>query len=100
MRLGACIDVEATLPARTAFLLHDYAYVQQTPELLIAQLERLKERQGSATVAEWQALVREHKWSALIQALLQRHYDPHYRQSQHLNYQGPRVCEPVQVSCW
>ena len=98
MRLGACIDVEATLPARTAFLLHDYAYVQQTPELLIAQLERLKERQGSATVAEWQALVREHKWSALIQALLQRHYDPHYRQSQHLNYQGPRVCEPVQVS--
>ncbi|MDO5653678.1 MAG: tRNA 2-selenouridine(34) synthase MnmH [Brachymonas sp.] len=98
MRGGACIDLEASPSVRAEFLLRDYAYLMQDPANLLTKLQRLKERQGGETVAHWQALVQQEQWPMLVQALLEKHYDPLYRQSQHQNYQGTRLCPPMQVA--
>lgn len=97
MYAGDCIDLEVPRAVRASFLLRDYDYLLQDPEKLLAMLARLKERQGGETIARWQALVHQQQWPALVQELLEKHYDPLYHQSQHLNYQGPRSHAPFAV---
>ena len=97
MRTGSCIDLEAPRAVRASFLLRDYAYLLQDPTKLLEMLARLKERQGGETIAHWQALVHQQQWPELVQELLEKHYDPLYHQSQHLNFQGARSHAPLAV---
>ncbi|HET7775731.1 MAG TPA: tRNA 2-selenouridine(34) synthase MnmH [Azospira sp.] len=94
VRAGECLEVEASLAARVEFLLRDYDYFLRDPEWLVSRLENLKELQGRETVSHWQALAREGVWPLLVQELLEKHYDPHYRRSQGQNYQGRRSHAP------
>ena len=94
IRGGECLEVAVTQEARVAFLLRDYDYFLKDPAWLIERLESLKALQGRETVAHWQALAQQGDWAALVQELLEKHYDPHYRRSQGQNYQGRRLHAP------
>ncbi|GBG03491.1 tRNA 2-selenouridine synthase [Azospira sp. I13] len=94
IRGGECLEVAATQEARVAFLLRDYDYFLNDPAWLIERLESLKALQGRENVAHWQALAQQGDWATLVQALLEKHYDPHYHRSQGQNYQGRRPHSP------
>ena len=86
MRAGPCLRIEATLPARVAFLIGDYDYFLADPASLKEKLVCLRELQSGETLAHWNALIDGNDWPALVTELLEKHYDPLYRRSQGKNY--------------
>lgn len=74
------LSVQASLPARVDFLLRDYAYWFDDPQLY-AHLERLKLHCGQERVARWQALASQKDFATLVQELLTDHYDLFYSRS-------------------
>ncbi|MDT3735437.1 MAG: tRNA 2-selenouridine(34) synthase MnmH [Denitratisoma sp.] len=86
MRAGPCLRLEATLPARVAFLIGDYDYFLADPASLKEKLACLRELQSGETLAQWNALIDARDWPALVGELLEKHYDPLYKRSQGRNY--------------
>ena len=101
IRHGECLQVEATLDARVAFLLGDYDYFLTMPALLGERLDALKHLQSRETLARWHDLVQTGEWPTLVRELLEQHYDPLYRRSQSQNftgYQHPQVFPSADLS--
>ncbi|NWG31356.1 MAG: tRNA 2-selenouridine(34) synthase MnmH [Rhodocyclaceae bacterium] len=86
MRAAPCLKIEACRAARADFLLSDYAYFLERPEWLAAQLQHLRGLQSHETLARWQALIDAGEFRALVEDLLEKHYDPLYERSQEKNY--------------
>ncbi|GAB4089899.1 tRNA 2-selenouridine(34) synthase MnmH [Hydrogenophaga soli] len=86
MRASPCMDLQLPDPERVALLLEDYAHFVADPELFCERLAVLTEHRGRATVAEWQALVRQGRSADVVQKLLELHYDPAYHQSMLRNF--------------
>lgn len=90
IRHGECLNVEATLDARVAFLLKDYDYFLTLPDLLLERLEGIRNLHSRETFTRWHQLVRTADWSTLVRELLDRHYDALYRRSQNAHFTGFR----------
>ena len=90
IRQGERLDIEASLTARVDFLLTDYDYFLQMPDLLLQCLDRLKAMHSHETLARWQKQVRSAEWSSLVRELLEQHYDALYRRSQGIHFLGHR----------
>ncbi len=88
MRGAPCIEVEATAEARLAYLLRDYAYLGDDVAALSQQLDRLRELQGNACVARWQAWAQQQALAPLFAELMELHYDPQYERSQARHFHG------------
>jgi len=88
IRAGACFNVEATVEARVAFLLGDYDYFLQTPDLLGERLASLKAMHSRETMERWQQMIAGAEWPGLVRELLELHYDPLYHRSQDRNFAG------------
>lgn len=86
MRAAPCLRIEACRRARAEFLLRDYDYFLSRPQWLSAQLANLRGLQSGETLAHWNALIAERDFPALVDGLLERHYDPLYQRSQDKNY--------------
>lgn len=86
MRQSPCLTLEASLPARVAYLLQDYAYFLNNPALLLPKLDAMKELRGGDTVARWKEMAQSGHWAPLVEELLASHYDPLYCRSQDRNY--------------
>ena len=90
IRHGECLNIEATLDARVAFLLKDYDYFLALPDLLLERLEGIRNLHSRETFTRWHELVRAADWSTLVRELLDQHYDALYRRSQNTNFTGFR----------
>lgn len=88
IRGGECLSIEASLAARVRFLLVDYHYFLTLPELLNKRLNVLQGLQSRETLKHWHELVDAGNWQALVEELLEQHYDPLYRRSQNHNFGG------------
>jgi tRNA 2-selenouridine synthase len=86
IRTAPCVRVEASLEARVDFLMRDYAYLPDNPARLAEQLGYLRGLQSNDTLARWLAMVDQRDFRALVQELLEKHYDPLYQRSQTRNY--------------
>lgn len=82
MRASPCVEIRATLEARLAYLLRDYAYLGTDGEALALRFEALRERHGRETVARWQGWARSASLAELFGELATLHYDPLYEKSQ------------------
>lgn len=96
IRQGERLNVEASLAARIDFLLADYDYFLQMPDLLLQRLDRLKGMHSRETLARWVEQVRSADWTSLVRELLTQHYDALYHRSQGLHFLGQR--HPVTFS--
>lgn len=88
LRVGNCINLEATLDARVEFLLRDYDYFLNAPDWLDSRLDVLSNLQSRETIRRWHDLVRDKRWRELVRELLELHYDPLYHRSQNRNFAG------------
>ena len=88
MRASPCLSIEAAFPARVDFLLRDYAYFLQAPDWLNSRLDVLRQLQSRETIERWQNYANKGEWRVLVSELLELHYDPLYRRSQHHNFAG------------
>lgn len=86
IRAAPCLRVEAHRAARADFLLRDYDYFVARPHWLIEQLGHLRGLQSNETLARWTALIEAGDFRALVEELLEQHYDPLYQRSQDRNY--------------
>jgi len=88
IRAGECLNIDATLAARVAFLLTDYDYFLRMPELLSERLMVLKNLISRKTMERWHEMIAVGEWPSLVRALLEEHYDPLYYRSQNHNFAG------------
>jgi tRNA 2-selenouridine synthase len=86
MHASACVRLEVPLSERVQLLTEDYVHFLHDPETIQRQLGYLTTLRGHETVAAWQALAGERRWSELVAALLDQHYDPAYHRSLARNY--------------
>ncbi|APR05468.1 tRNA 2-selenouridine synthase [Thauera chlorobenzoica] len=95
MRRAPCVMIDASRDARLDFLVRDYAYLGEDIATLKHNLLRLRELQSRETLARWQAMADAGALPELFGELIDLHYDPLYRRSQHGNYLGygeaPRI---------
>jgi tRNA 2-selenouridine synthase len=91
IRLSACLRIEAPMSARIALLKEDYDHFLSNPALLKKRLATLESFLERAVLAQWQTLIDDASWDALIESLLTRHYDPTYARSTGNNF--PRMAE-------
>ncbi len=80
MNQSPWLSVSASLQARVDFLLRDYAYWFEDPQLP-AHLDRLKANCGQERVARWKGLVTQKDFATLVSELLTEHYDHFYKRS-------------------
>ncbi|MDP1733876.1 MAG: tRNA 2-selenouridine(34) synthase MnmH [Sulfuritalea sp.] len=80
------LRIDASLPARVDFLLHDYDYAIADPAWLIERLGHLKGLQSNDTLEHWRTLIAVRDFPTLVEELLTLHYDPLYERSQASNY--------------
>ncbi len=80
------LRIDASLPARIDFLLHDYDYAIADPAWLVERLGHLKGLQSNETLERWSALIAAKDFPSLVEELLTQHYDPLYERSQATNY--------------
>ena len=86
MRAAPCIDLQLPIHERVALLLEDYAFLAQDRALFAERLDTLIALRGRETVQAWQALIARGEIAQAVQALLEQHYDPGYRQSIRRNF--------------
>lgn len=88
MRSAPCTLIDATRAARLDFLVRDYAYLGDDVGALQDKLNRLREHQSRETLERWKSLAAAHALPELFGELIDQHYDPLYKRSQHTNYTG------------
>lgn len=81
MWASACVRIDADARVRASLLKHEYAHFLADVAALHRQLDRLVVLHGHQAIARWKDLAAAHEWDALVEALLQRHYDPAYGRS-------------------
>lgn len=80
------VEIRATVPARVAYLLRDYAYLGTRPEWLAGQLAPLLHLHGRETITAWQAWALAGNLPPLFEQLATKHYDPAYTRSQKAHF--------------
>jgi tRNA 2-selenouridine synthase len=86
IRSAPCAILDGTRAVRTEVLLEAYHHLTLDTKRLVQQLERLIPIHGHAQIAAWIGLIRAESWDALVDSLLEVHYDPSYDRSMRVNF--------------
>lgn len=86
MRASRCHIVQAPLEVRVGHLLDEYAFFPQQRDLLLGQLELLRQLHGQERLERWRSLIAADRWPELVEDLLTSHYDPSYDRSIRRNF--------------
>lgn len=83
---GLCINLQASMDERVAFLLQDYAALFDDTESFKQQLGRMIGLHSKKEIANWHAMIDANEREALFRELLSLHYDPAYLRSQNNHF--------------
>ena len=86
MRASPAIRLDLDRAGRVALLKEEYVHLIRDPALLASCLAPLVPLHGKASVERWNALAREGEIDALVDALLDEHYDPTYARAIERNF--------------
>ncbi len=98
MRDSECVLLEAGTAVRVALLMKEYRHFFADPAALGAQLDCLQRLHGRERVESWKALAASGAWEALVERLLEEHYDPAYRRSAQRNFPRLPQAQLLQVA--
>jgi tRNA 2-selenouridine synthase len=86
MLRGELIIVDLPMEERVSFLSRDYAWFKEHLDVLKEKLLRLKGIRGKKVIERWFEMIDAQEWGALIEDLLNVHYDPLYVRSSKNGY--------------
>jgi tRNA 2-selenouridine synthase len=86
MRASPCVRIDMPLPERVRLLLRDYAHFVTDSASFVDRLDTLVALLGHETINAWKAAVAAGDTASVVQALLDRHYDPRYFESMARNF--------------
>jgi tRNA 2-selenouridine synthase len=72
------IEIKADIELRSSFLLKDYKYMCENPELIKPIIYGLKNRLSKKLINDWMELITKKLWLDLTKSFLENHYDPSY----------------------
>jgi len=72
------IEIKANIELRSSFLLNDYKYMCENPELIKPIIYGLKNRLSKKLINDWMELITKKLWLDLTKSFLENHYDPSY----------------------
>ena len=72
------IEIKADIELRSIFLLNDYKYMCENPELIKPIIYGLKNRLSKKLINDWMELITKKLWLDLTKSFLENHYDPSY----------------------
>jgi tRNA 2-selenouridine synthase len=72
------IEIKADIELRSSFLLDDYKYMCENPELIKPIIYGLKNRLSKKLINDWMELITKKLWLDLTKSFLENHYDPSY----------------------
>ncbi len=78
MIISPRVEIKADLKLRANFLVKDYYYMCNNPDLIYPLLNGLKKRLSKDLIGSWKDLILKKKWKELTESFLQNHYDPSY----------------------
>nr|WP_232826153.1 hypothetical protein [Cyanothece sp. BG0011] len=81
MKQSPCVEIELPLEKRVNFLLEEYCYLTQNPDILKNKLHYLKTYYGWDKLSQWYHWIDNQQWQELVEDLLIVHYDPAYTRS-------------------
>lgn len=91
IRNGQCIELRSGTSTRVSWLIREYHHFLSDPESFKQKLSLLTSRYGKAQIDQWHSAVDAGEFSALVEELLEKHYDPSYQSSISRNF--PSYCE-------
>ena len=97
MRASSCIRLDVPKPSRVAMLDADYDHFTRDPAQFSALLEPLAKLHGREAIARWQAMAKRGERRALVDELLELHYDPSYARAAKRNFPRLRDADVVYV---
>lgn len=81
MKQSAAVHLQVELTDRVQFLLGDYDYFVQSPELVAPKLQFLRKTRGTAVVNRWEELLSQGHTAEFVEDILLNHYDVGYSKS-------------------
>lgn len=95
---GQLITVEVPLVARMKLLIECYQHFLTDASEIKKLLEYLLVLRGRETINRWQGLADKGEWAALVEELLQQHYDPSYLRSAKMRAGHYAAAETIELS--
>ncbi len=86
IRNSQCIELRASVTTRVSWLLQDYHHFLSDTENFKQKLGLLTSRYGKIQIEKWSAAIDANQFDALVQELLEVHYDPAYQSSIKRNF--------------
>ncbi|MDJ0658086.1 MAG: tRNA 2-selenouridine(34) synthase MnmH [Crocosphaera sp.] len=96
MKQSPCVEIQLPLEKRVNFLLGEYSYLTENPEILKDKLKYLKTYYGWNKVSQWYDWIEGKEWKQLVEDLLITHYDPAYERS--LKKMSSKIIKTIQLS--
>jgi tRNA 2-selenouridine synthase len=78
MIISPRIEIKADVQLRSSFLVKDYEYMCENPELINPIIFGLRNRLNKKLIDSWKELIEQKKWTKLTTSFLENHYDPSY----------------------
>ncbi|MGH8052235.1 MAG: tRNA 2-selenouridine(34) synthase MnmH [Arenimonas sp.] len=95
---GQLITIEVPLAARVEFLIEGYQHFLADASEIKMLLEYLLVLRGRETINRWQGLADKGEWAALVEELLQQHYDPSYLRSAKMRAGHYAAAQTIELS--
>ena len=89
--------IDAPLSARALYTLRTYHEIAEDTGRLRAQVDELRPFQPADRIAHWHDLIEKSDLLALIEDLMQHHYDPRYRKSRIAHSAGSGQFEGLRI---
>ena len=78
MIISPRVEIKADLKLRANFLVKDYDYMCDNPDLIHPLLSGLRKRLSKKLIDSWEDFILKKNWEELTESFLQNHYDPSY----------------------
>ena len=81
MQHAPVVEVRAPITSRVNYLLRDYSYFCEQPDLLKSKVRFLAQYRSKSQIDFWYELIDNQQWATFVSEILEHHYDPSYSRS-------------------
>ena len=91
------IQIKTPIHNRIKFLLNDYDYMISNDSLFQPLLKGLEQKISKNLINEWKKYIKNKEWEKLVKSLLDRHYDPSYKNN--FDEKNQKLMKTINLDC-